>query len=436
MVIGNRDSTGNIQDFFADDSRDPDTQADLFRPLGHHRARTNRAMCCACRTARCSITGRTSGFSQISFNSYDLALDNLTSASSSDDPQAQTTSLELIANALATGELDGNSVKSLLKRTGEGMRVIAMCLLVVALAAFPSGKRRRFEIPVELVVLGASFIERGFSSYLPGPGPLGAWSGSFIMIGAATADPRLAIAGLPAGFSREDRLMSRIDWIVLRRIGGRVALTVIVFFGLLALVESLDTWRFKTLSGIGGPPLAILAIVSNALRSIVGHAAGDRLDRHDHRRAGPAVPARNDGDQDHRCVDLADDAGPLLGALFLGLFAAFLADSVAITINRTLPAASKRSTSGELWLKQQGHDGAYIIGAAHAGANGTKLDDVTVYMTDADQRDRINAASARLVAGAWVLNDAVRYRPDAAAEILRANSASRPPPRPAICASG
>ena len=37
--------------------------------------------------------------------------------------------------------------------------------------------------------------------------------------------------------------MSRIDWIILRRLSARIAVTVVVFFGLLCLVESLDTWR-------------------------------------------------------------------------------------------------------------------------------------------------------------------------------------------------
>ena len=64
--------------------------------------------------------------------------------------------------------------------------------------------------------------------------------------------------------------MTRLDWIVLRRIGGRVALTLAIFFGLFSLVESLDTWRFTTLSGLGGPQLAVMAIVSNAVRSIIG----------------------------------------------------------------------------------------------------------------------------------------------------------------------
>ena len=34
--------------------------------------------------------------------------------------------------------------------------------------------------------------------------------------------------------------MSRIDWIILRRLSARIAVTVVVFFGLLCLVESLD----------------------------------------------------------------------------------------------------------------------------------------------------------------------------------------------------
>ena len=55
--------------------------------------------------------------------------------------------------------------------------------------------------------------------------------------------------------------MTRIDWIILRRLGSRIAITVIVLFGLIALAESLNTWRFYYLSRVGGLPLALLAIV-------------------------------------------------------------------------------------------------------------------------------------------------------------------------------
>ena len=58
--------------------------------------------------------------------------------------------------------------------------------------------------------------------------------------------------------------MSRIDWLLLRRIGGRVLVTVLVFYGLITLVESLDTWRFNNLAARGGPQLAVFGVMISA----------------------------------------------------------------------------------------------------------------------------------------------------------------------------
>ncbi len=50
--------------------------------------------------------------------------------------------------------------------------------------------------------------------------------------------------------------MNLIDWVIVRRLLGSVALTLLVLFGILLLVESMDTDRFEMLSGVGGIPLA------------------------------------------------------------------------------------------------------------------------------------------------------------------------------------
>ena len=71
-----------------------------------------------------------------------------------------------------------------MKRSGEGLRVLAICALIAAIALFPTG-RRRSELPIEIVVLGAAFIERAFTSYLVGPGILGVASGSVVLLAVA-----------------------------------------------------------------------------------------------------------------------------------------------------------------------------------------------------------------------------------------------------------
>jgi len=111
-------------------------------------------------------------------------MDRLAGDSSSYDGISQAPSYELIATALSTGNWDPNVVKTLLKRSGEGLRVLAICALIAAIALFPTG-RRRSELPIEIVVLGAAFIERAFTSYLVGPGILGVASGSVVLLAGA-----------------------------------------------------------------------------------------------------------------------------------------------------------------------------------------------------------------------------------------------------------
>jgi lipopolysaccharide export system permease protein len=182
MVIGARDADGNITDFFADDPRDPNSHRTYF---AHSAIITHDEEGYVLRMRNGAVQYLTAdnGFSQVSFDKYDLPLDRLTGSTVSADPIAQASSLELLGTALSTGIWRADVVQALLKRTGEGLRVIAMCLFVAGLALFPTGQRRRTEIPIEFAVLGAAFLERAFTSYVGGPGILGVASGSVLLIG-------------------------------------------------------------------------------------------------------------------------------------------------------------------------------------------------------------------------------------------------------------
>ena len=63
-------------------------------------------------------------------------------------------------------------------------------------------------------------------------------------------------------------VLSRVDRVILSRIGLRVGVTVLVFFGLIVLAESLNTQRFATMQAVGGIPLAVLAMVVPAACSL------------------------------------------------------------------------------------------------------------------------------------------------------------------------
>ena len=210
--------------------------------------------------------------------------------------------------------------------------------------------------------------------------------------------------------------MTRLDWIVLGRVAGRVGLTLAIFFGLFALVESLDTWRFTTLSRLGGPQMAVLAIVANSIRSIIGAMPviiliGSIIGVLDLQARREMTIIKATGVSIWRVM-----RAPVVAALLLGLAAAFVGDTVAIEVSRALPVA--RASADTLWLEQRGPDGNYILRADHPRSNGTVLDGVSVFFTAADNRDRIEAASAVLGRDAWILSGATRYRADQAAEFF------------------
>jgi lipopolysaccharide export system permease protein len=201
LVIGARDNRGNITDFFADDSRDADQRRTYFAKTA---VITHDDQGYVLRMHDGAVQYMTvdKRFSQVSFESYDLALDTLAGSIGNDDPLASTTSFELLRDGLFSGQWSNDVVKTLWKRSSEGLRVLAICLFVAALAAFPSGNRRGFELPIEIAVLGAAFLDRAITSYMPGPGLLVA-SGAVVVavLGAILLARRLRLF-VPVGIRR------------------------------------------------------------------------------------------------------------------------------------------------------------------------------------------------------------------------------------------
>lgn len=212
--------------------------------------------------------------------------------------------------------------------------------------------------------------------------------------------------------------MTRIDWIILIRIVTRIAVTVAVFFGLLCLVESLDSWRFGALSKIGGPLLGIAGILAGATRTIVGTLPvilliGTIVGVLDLQSRRELTVIKASGVSIWRILRM-----PVLFAILLGAFVGLLGDSLAINFSRAMPVAGARTASGEIWLEQRGSDGAYLLNAGRVRSLGTQIDDVSLFFTDSRDRVRIEAEGGRLSEGAWVLTNAVRYRIDAPPEKL------------------
>jgi lipopolysaccharide export system permease protein len=212
--------------------------------------------------------------------------------------------------------------------------------------------------------------------------------------------------------------MSRIDWIVLRRVAARLFLTLAIFFGLFALVESLDTYRFTTLSKIGGPQLALFAIVTGALRSTLGTLPvtvliGTIIAVLDLQARREMTVIKATGTSVWRAMRM-----PLVAAVVIGVVMAVAADPLAILASRLIPNSGP-ARIGVLWLEQHSPtDGDYILRAEHARTNGTVLDDVALFFAADPSRERIEADGAVLKGGAWHLTNAVRYAPDTPAENL------------------
>ncbi|PLL13425.1 LPS export ABC transporter permease LptG [Tabrizicola sp. TH137] len=112
---------------------------------------------------------------------------------------------------------------------------------------------------------------------------------------------------------------------------------------------------------------------------------------------------------------------PIIVSLLCGMLAvAVFNPLVAATTNRYEITRAQLTGSGEsrlsisstgLWLRQGGANGQTVIQAARANAFGTELLDVTflLYGPDGKPETRIEAESARLEPGAWVVSGAMRW---------------------------
>lgn len=203
--------------------------------------------------------------------------------------------------------------------------------------------------------------------------------------------------------------MSRIDWIIVRRLAGSIGLTLAVLFGILVLVELLNMGRFNVLSASGGIGLAVLAMLAAAARwtidtlpltLIVGAVAG--LLNLQVTREMTVIKAS--GRSIWRLM-----IAPLLVTALGGLLVTVVIDTAVIELNRTLSPSASNDQQGAVWFDERKGDIHYILEAGYAHPSGEALDSVTVFVMTTP-RDRIEAPAAQLVDGAWVMPTATRYR--------------------------
>jgi lipopolysaccharide export system permease protein len=207
--------------------------------------------------------------------------------------------------------------------------------------------------------------------------------------------------------------MNRIDWVVLKRLGSRIGITVLLMFGIIALVESLNTWRFDHLSSIGGPMLALLAIVLNAALWTLGTLPVTML-------VGAIIGLLEL--QARRELTVINASGisiwqvvraPLLAVVIVGALLSFVGDTAIVSLMRSLSIGlPQESSGGPVWIRQQGDGHDYVLVAQYQHPGGKVLEEVVFFLPDELFGPRLRAPRAELRDGAWHVADAVRFQPD------------------------
>jgi lipopolysaccharide export system permease protein len=179
IVIGGRQGIGEITQFFADDQRDPERRQ-TFTADQALIMRTDAGYILQLTDGEIRYIDKSGAFSEVSFNRYDLSL----TLFSEGIEGGGRTSIQLVNDATASGNWT-DTTRLLIERTADGLRVIALCAIIAAIAMFPGTGRRRLAMPLELAALGLAFLERGVSTALQPAFLLGPMSGSFALIIAA-----------------------------------------------------------------------------------------------------------------------------------------------------------------------------------------------------------------------------------------------------------
>ncbi len=208
-------------------------------------------------------------------------------------------------------------------------------------------------------------------------------------------------------------MISQLDWFITKRMISRILGVVFLFFCLILLSESLDSWRFEIISRISGEAIAWLAVLTAAIRwsiktlsiTILLGTIVALVEFQSHREF---IVMKASGISIWRIV-----RGPIIFVFLLGVFVTLFAENVSTRINREinptppgLGGGIARSTEA-IWLSQRGEDGNYFLQAESARENGSILYDVTVFTEADDDIRRINAEKAEFSPGFWALINAV-----------------------------
>lgn len=208
-------------------------------------------------------------------------------------------------------------------------------------------------------------------------------------------------------------MINRVGRLVTLRLAARIGLVVGIFFGIILLVEFLDTGRFSQTAEIAGPWASIGLAFLSALRwSLLGLPVTVLIG---------AVVALIEL-QSSREMVIINAAGrsvwsvlqwPLVAIILTGTITSTVVDSFAIRVYQELDAAqigwgrAYGVQNRETWFNQRGEDGNYVLFARSVLGNGSELRDVSIFrsLPDGSENARIHAARAVLDSGQWRLED-------------------------------
>ena len=202
-------------------------------------------------------------------------------------------------------------------------------------------------------------------------------------------------------------MINRIDIVVLSRLFTRIAATVFIFYGLIALVESLDTWRFNFVAEQRGTHMAILMVAMSAVRWTIKTLPvtvlmGAILGLVDLKMRHELTVIKSSGMSIWRVL-----RAPVVVLIAASFVIVLGAETISTQINRDLaptpPGQSAQLTpAGEIWLEQRGEGTHYVLMARSMSQGGAVLGDVTLFDLESTEIPRLEAPEATLEQGYWV----------------------------------
>lgn len=211
-------------------------------------------------------------------------------------------------------------------------------------------------------------------------------------------------------------MINNIDEVVLARLFSRIAATVFIFYGLIALVESLDTWRFTYVAEQRGLHMAVVMVAMSAVRWTIKTLPvtvlmGTILGLADLKMRHELTVIKASGMSIWRVL-----RAPVAVLFVASLLIALLAETTSTMINRELAPTppgqvTQLTPPGEVWLEQRGDGVHYVLMGRGMSQGGSRLADVTLFHLGPSETPRIEAPEAILEAGYWTFPEALVRAP-------------------------